>query len=867
MTGRGRARARGRARRLDGDEIRRPGEHSSEAQKPPVQVVRETPPRTEQIVGGAQAGPEQIVRGSQAGAEQTVRGSPAQPEDVRRGIGNLQIQRLVGHTGQPIQLMTNYFSLSESKNWIYYQYHIDFSPPLDSTRMKKKVFYQLPQFRKKTTIFDGGILYLPYRMPDKVTEITVGSPVDNSPIRVTIKETREMSWSDPETEKLYCVLLGRILENLLGMTFIGRNYYDMSPELVKKYPEHHLSIYPGYVTSIANYEHGMLLCADISHKILRDDTMWTLFQEVYTLASSEEDQKIQIRANYFFFFINRYNNRTYKIADVDFSKHPTDSFPRADGTSMTYIDYYKQHYDIDLTDIREQPLILHRVPRRERRPGRPEFVYLIPQLCFLTGLTAQQCSDYHVMRDIAETTRVEPFDRAASLQEFVKRINSNPQFQREMDGLSFYSDMMTIKGRVLGRENIKVRDSRRMEVDLNFKMDEAAWGRQMHNMYLPLPVKLVNWVLLCPSQCSKVMGNFIGQLQDVAARMGIQTDFPVMPQMTNDSIGNYDKVLKQTVNPSTQLVMCILPNYQKSRYDHIKTLCCVTHPVPSQCVVKRTISNPKTLKSVATKIAIQINCKLGGFPWEVGNPLSRHAVMLVGIDTYHDSKTRNLSYAGVVCSTNPGFNCYYSKTLAQHPGEELLNGITVCIIAAMKKYHERNGYFPKRVIVYRDGVGDGQIQAVLEHEKPQFLAAFDRLNLMQPDDRPKISIIIVKKRINTRFFLRGSNENPYPGTIVDTDVTKPRPNVKYDFFCVSQSVRQGTVTPTHYNVVEDENAVFLTPDRMQQLAYKLTHLYYNWPGTIRVPAPCQYAHKLAYLTGQSLHRDPSELLSDCLFFL
>ena len=24
-----------------------------------------------------------------------------------------------------------------------------------------------------------------------------------------------------------------------------------------------------------------------------------------------------------------------------------------------------------------------------------------------------------------------------------------------------------------------------------------------------------------------------------------------------------------------------------------------------------------------------------------------------------------------------------------------------------------------------------------------------------------------------------------------------------------------------------------------RLSYKLTHLYYNWPGTVRVPAPCQ----------------------------
>lgn len=57
---------------------------------------------------------------------------------------------------------------------------------------------------------------------------------------------------------------------------------------------------------------------------------------------------------------------------------------------------------------------------------------------------------------------------------------------------------------------------------------------------------------------------------------------------------------------------------------------------------------------------------------------------------------------------------------------------------------------------------------------------------------------------------------------------------RYDFFLVSQHVRQGTVTPTHYNVVYDESG--LKPDHLQRLTYKLTHMYYNWPGTIRVPS-------------------------------
>ena len=82
---------------------------------------------------------------------------------------------------------------------------------------------------------------------------------------------------------------------------------------------------------------------------------------------------------------------------------------------------------------------------------------------------------------------------------------------------------------------------------------------------------------------------------------------------------------------------------------------------------------------------------------------------------------------------------------------------------------------------------------------------------------------------------------------------------------MSQSVRQGTVNPTSYNVIKDNSG--LTPDHIQKLTYKLCHLYYNWPGTVRVPAPCQYAHKLAFLVGESLHQAPSDRLEETLYYL
>ena len=93
--------------------------------------------------------------------------------------------------------------------------------------------------------------------------------------------------------------------------------------------------------------------------------------------------------------------------------------------------------------------------------------------------------------------------------------------------------------------------------------------------------------------------------------------------------------------------------------------------------------------------------------------------------------------------------------------------------------------------------------------------------------------MVVKKRINTRLF--GIGSNPLPGTVADTEVIKPEWSVytcmicltypPKQFFLVGLSVCQGTVSPTHFNIVCD--ATGLKPDHMQRLTYKLTHLYYN----------------------------------------
>lgn len=287
-------------------------------------------------------------------------------------------------------------------------------------------------------------------------------------------------------------------------------------------------------------------------------------------------------------------------------------------------------------------------------------------------------------------------------------------------------------------------------------------------------------------------------------------------------------------------------------------------PVPSQVVTLRTIApRPEKsagLMSIATKVVIQMNAKLMGAPWMIELPLS--GLMTVGFDVCHSAKERNKSFGALVATMDMKLSTKYFSAVTQHmKGQELSNEISFNMTCALKSYRAVHGTLPERILFFRDGVGDGQLHQVFNTEVQFLKKKLDEIYKSAGiENGCRLAFVVVSKRINTRYFVNG--KNPDPGTVVDDVITLPE---RYDFYLVSQSCKQGTVSPTSYNVIHDNMG--LSTDKMQMLAYKMTHLYYNWSGTLRVPAVCQYAHKLAFLVGESIHRAPSNVLENQLYFL
>jgi len=67
--------------------------------------------------------------------------------------------------------------------------------------------------------------------------------------------------------------------------------------------------------------------------------------------------------------------------------------------------------------------------------------------------------------------------------------------------------------------------------------------------------------------------------------------------------------------------------------------------------------------SVVQKVALQINCKLGGELW--GITLPKKNMMFIGLDSFHDPSARGKSIYGFVASLNATLSRWYSLPVDQ----------------------------------------------------------------------------------------------------------------------------------------------------------------------------------------------------------
>ncbi|XP_043785824.1 piwi-like protein Siwi isoform X1 [Apis laboriosa] len=803
----------------------------------------ESAPEAMEVSGEAAGGGDaaaQLGRGAMRGRRMI----PSTPENIQTRPENLITKQ--GTTGSSVMLQANYFKLLATTDWCLYQYRIDFAPEEDRTAVRKGLL-KLHKEALGAYVFDGTVMYSSRRLQDKM-EIWSRRTSDDATIRITIRLVGEMERVDQRYLQFFNIIMRKCLA-LLNLQLVGRDYFDAHSKVEVR--DFRLELWPGYLTSIRQHENSILMCAEIIHKVMRQQTLLDILNECYDHDKNDyktlfENQVIGLVV------LTDYNNNTYRISDVDFDSSPNSTFQLRTGEKITYREYYRNKYQIPIDNI-SQPMLVTRLKPRERRAGQAELVYLVPELCRATGLTDAMRDNFHLMRTLAEYTRVSPAARIDKLMVFNRRLRDKPSIVKELNEWNLHLDerLVDVPARFLQPEKIVLGSGRTVSAG-----QFADWTRELHNKPLYNIARLTNWVVICMTRMRRDVERFIQTLKESASGMGFRIDNPRLWDVADDRSNTYSDTLERVMSTSNpELIFCVVSNNRADRYSAIKKKCTHDRPVASQVFLAKNLSN-KGIRSIATKVAIQLNCKLGGAPWSVELPPIN--LMVVGYDVCHDPADKSRDFGAMVASLDRSLTRYYSSVAAHTTGEELSDEFGESLEKAVLCYRQVNKILPSHIVIYRDGVGEGQVPYVYKHEVDDIRA---KLNKLYGDPSTiKLAFVIVTKRINTRLFY--NQNNPPPGTVVDDVVTNP---LRYDFFIVSQSVRQGTVTPCAYNVIADSTG--WRADQMQRMTYKLCHMYYNWSGTVRVPAPCQYAHKLAFLVAQFVRRPPSARMQSLLYYL
>lgn len=531
-------------------------------------------------------------------------------------------------------------------------------------------------------------------------------------------------------------------------------------------PQHRIELWPGYVTSIRQHESDILLCCEISTKVMRVDTVFDL------LTKCREENRDNFKRAFTesvigTTIITDYNNRAYRIDDIDWNSTPESTFGKSDGTQVSYVDYYTQKYRLNIRS-KTQPMLVSRAKAREIRAGMSELVYLVPELCRMTGLTDSQRSDFRFMQDFARYTRIGPQERIEKLENFSRRLLQNAHVVQELRNWDFKLSNSLVKfaGRVLPPENLFC--GQRSSYNVGHQVE---WSKNVRSCPQYYTKNLNSWVVVCLNRNRNDAQAFCEMVQRAARGMKWNIPQCRICEIREDKPGTYVNELLGIIerfNP--ELIMCVVSNAKQDRYSSIKKLCCIDKGIPSQVIQVRNL-RAKGAMSIATKVAIQISCKIGGAPWCVEIPV-KTALMIVGYDACHDPRQKSKSYGAVVATYNKTFSHYYGTYTCHDKGEELSNDFALSIVKCMKVFKEENGCYPQKIIIYRDGVGEGNIAHVRDFE----VAHIVKMLKEKFEVNVELAFIIVTKRINTRIFAEG--QNPPAGTVIDDVITLPE---KYNF--------------------------------------------------------------------------------------
>lgn len=463
---------------------------------------------------------------------------------------------------------------SDSKKGVYV-YEVRFSPNVDAVSLRVKYLNEHRDKIGGTKTFDGVTLYLPVLLAKKLTTFVSKNVADNSEVEIRILFKRKESLKN--CIHLFNVLFDRVMKTLNYVRFDRKQFDPTAPKII---PHHKLEVWPGYVTSVDEYEGGLMLCCDVSHRLLCQKTVLDTLIEIFQ-QNNKDFQENAKKALLGSVVLTRYNNRTYRIDDIRFDQNPLSTF-KYKNSDISYYEYYRSSHNIEIKDKRQPLLISIRKQRGADINKSEDFVFcLLPEVCYLTGMRDDMRSDFKLMREIATFTRVSPNQRLLALEKFYKNVNNNEEAKNILNnwGLTLNQTCEYINGRQLEEETIYF-SKKNFSAGVNADFSKYA----MNNEILQV-VHLNNWLILHCKIDTKVVKSFTELMVRNSSALGIRVSLPKVVMLENDRVDTFVNALRSHIKNGVQIAVCIVPTMRDDRYAAIKKVCCAEIPIPSQVFI------------------------------------------------------------------------------------------------------------------------------------------------------------------------------------------------------------------------------------------------------------------------------------------
>jgi hypothetical protein len=577
---------------------------------------------------------------------------------------------------------------------------------------------------------------------------------------------------------------------------------------------------------------------------------------------------------------------------------------------VSFAAYFLKEYGKKI-EYPDQPLI-----KTRGRSGTT--IYLIPELCVTTNIPAE------AKAKLPQVASIKPTQRNEKLKNFLKAIvasDSKVAAALAKFNMKINTSMKQVRPQILAPPTLMMPIKGKLQ---QYKTNGRDWKHTARNDIIYPQIKTASKVhiyIIHDSTCRNFLKDYYDQLRTDLSRIKCPVPFGTVNLVNGDTEGgSHTNALQKVVKPHDDgdlvLVLQGLANFNESvnerNYNEVKVFCLARGFHSQGLDLTKSAQNKKmddrSRDTIVNNITRQITNKLGYLSWtmDISEVIPEHkdkTFLVIGIDVYHapveveKGYTQKRSMAAAVAWLMKGsdtkfFNdIFVQKARTEVQGKDAapsakgktpnlneteraqaearavkLEGQTVDggIAKFVQDIIEQTKTPQKDlvVLVYRDGLSESQLDQARDLEATQIQKVVPQALLV---------FSVVQKATHARFFGSASADgnsgdfgNVEPGTLISRDV---RMLGWENFYLVPCKNSLSTARPVNYVVVERSPQIKL--EDFTKFTWALHSLYPNWTDTIKLPAPTQCAHKLAFLLGELPVSNPTihPTLKRSLFFL